>query len=143
MGWSDWYECSFDDKGELDIRPLVDKAPTSPGIYAIAMKDGYGYQVQYIGMSTTNIYKRLRAHFTGRGNNYIKERLKQKKEQHRTMELVNALYFMYLETSKEDTNWMESLYIRGTMPIANVQQRLSLPRPLQDLSSNFEVERED
>jgi hypothetical protein len=59
------------------------------------------------------------------------------------MEHVNALYFMYLETSKEDTKWLESLFVRGTTPIANVQQRLSLPRALQDLSSNFEVEQED
>ncbi len=145
MGWSDWYECSFDSDGKIDLRP-VEKAPNWPGIYAIAMKDPdtNDYVVQYIGMSTTSIWKRLKKHFTGNGNKHIETRLKQKKEKHRTMERVKALYFMYLETSKDQARGMESLFVRGTIPIGNVQQNLSqssLPRDLRD--TKVEVELDD
>jgi GIY-YIG catalytic domain len=145
MGWSDWYECSFDSKGEIDLKP-VEKAPNWPGIYAIAMKDPdtNDYVVQYIGMSTTSIWTRLKKHFTGKGNKYIKTRLEQKRNKHRTMEKVNALYFMYLETSKDQARGMESLFVRGTTPIGNIQQNLSqswLPRDLQD--TEVEVELDD
>ena len=37
MGWSDWYECSFDSNDEIDLRP-VENASSWPGIYAIATK---------------------------------------------------------------------------------------------------------
>ena len=146
MGWSDWYECSFDSNGEIDTRAVKDHAPNDPGLYAIAMKDAdtHDYVVQYIGMSTTDIWKRLKAHFTGKGNKYIQTRLEQKREKHRTMEKVNALYFMYLETSKEQARGMESLFVRGTVPIGNVQQKLSqssLPRDLRD--TEVEVELDD
>ncbi len=146
MGWSDWYECSFDSKGEIDLNPVHSRAPNKPGIYAIAMKDEKynDYIVQYIGMSTTDIWKRLKAHFTGKGNKYIQTRLEQKRDKHRTMEKVNALYFMYLETSKEQARGMESLFVRGTVPIGNVQQKLSqssLPRDLRD--TEVEVELDD
>ncbi|MCU0544031.1 MAG: GIY-YIG nuclease family protein [Oscillatoriaceae cyanobacterium Prado104] len=146
MGWSDWHECSFDSNGKIDLRSVKTYAPNQPGIYAIAMKDADtgDYVVQYIGMSTTNIETRLKKHFTGEGNKYIKTRLEQKKDKHRTMERVNALYFMFLETSKEQARGMESLFVRGTVPIGNVQQNLSqsyLPRDLRD--SKVEVELDD
>ena len=146
MGWSDWYECSFDSNGEIDTRAVKDHAPNDPGLYAIAMKDAdtHDYVVQYIGMSTTSIWTRLKKHFTGKGNKYIQTRLEQKREKHRTMEKVNALYFMYLETSKEQARGMESLFVRGTVPIGNVQQKLSqssLPRDLRD--TEVEVELDD
>ncbi len=146
MGWSDWYECSFDSNGEIDTRPVNNHAPNKPGIYAIAMKDAdtNDYVVQYIGMSKTNIETRLKTHFRGNGNKYIKTRLEQKKDKHRTMERVNALYFMFLETSKEQARGMESLFVRGTVPIANIQQNLSqswLPRDLRD--TEVEVELDD
>jgi hypothetical protein len=51
---------------------------------------------------------------------------------------------MYLETSKEQVRGMESLFVRGTVPIGNVQQNLSeswLPRDLQD--AKVEVELDD
>lgn len=146
MGWSDWYECSFDSNREIDLRPVETYAPNQPGIYAIAMKhaDTHDYVVQYIGMSTTSIWTRLKKHFTGRGNKYIEQRLEQKKNGDRRMERVNALYFMYLETSKEQARGMESLFVRGTVPIGNVQQKLSqswLPRDLRD--PEVEVELDD
>jgi GIY-YIG catalytic domain len=145
MGWSDWYECSFDSNGEIDLGPVEKNAPNWPGIYAIAMKDpNYNdYVVQYIGMSTTSIWTRLKKHFTGKGNKHIKTRLEQKRNKHRTMEKVNALYFMYLETSKDQARGMESLFVRGTTPIGNIQQNLSqswLPRDLQNTEVEVELD---
>lgn len=146
MGWSNWYECTFDSKGEIDIRPVNEYARNQPGIYAIAMKDpdSGDYVVQYIGMSTKSMWKRLKAHFNGKGSKYIQARLEQKKERDRRMERVNALYFMYLETSKDQAKGMEALFVRGTVPIGNVQQNLSLaslPRDLRD--PKVEVELDD
>ncbi|MCC3526827.1 MAG: GIY-YIG nuclease family protein [Microcoleus sp. PH2017_22_RUC_O_B] len=144
MGWSDWYECSFDSKGEIDLRP-VEKAPNWPGIYAIATKLSNGsYNVQYIGMSEKSIWKRLKAHFSGKGNRVLKRILDNKNDGGAQTEFLNALYFMYLETTKEQARGMESLFVRGTAPIANIQQNLSqswLPRDLRD--TEVEVELDD
>jgi hypothetical protein len=63
MRWSDWIECEFDSRGVIDDRPVYRKAPSDPGVYAIATKFSGGYNVQYIGMSRVSIEKRLLKHF--------------------------------------------------------------------------------
>lgn len=144
--WSDWYKCEFDSDGNIDLRPVEKYAPNWPGLYAIAMKDpDYGdFVVHYIGMSKKSIWKRLKAHFSRKGSPVIRRRLEAKKDKDRTMSRVDALYFMFLETSKDDAPWMEALYIKGTKPIANVQQELKLPtaleRALRNSDVNFEPE---
>ena len=85
MWWSDWYECSFDSKREIDTREVERFAPNESGLYAIATKtSGGSYTVEYIGMSKKSIWKRLQAHFSGketRGNRVIRELLKSKKDE--------------------------------------------------------------
>lgn len=129
------------------MRPVEKYPPNQPGIYAIAMKDPdtRDYVVQYIGMSRKSIWKRLQAHFNinRKGNKYIQARLEQKKKGDRTMERINALYFMFLETSKDQAKGMEALFVRGTVPIGNVQQNLSLaslPRDLQNPPVEVELD---
>lgn len=143
MGWSDWYECSFDSNGEIDLKPVED-ASSWPGIYAIATKLSNGsYNVQYIGMSEKSICTRLKAHFSGRGNRVLKRILDNKKAGGAQTELLKALYFMYLETTTEQARGMESLFVRGTTPIANIQKNLSqswLPRDLQDTEVEVELD---
>ncbi len=145
MGWSDWIECSFNSDNEIDLQPVEKYAPNSPGIYAIATKHSNGYySVQYIGMSESSIWKRLKAHFTGRSNRVIKRILDNKKQGGAQTEFLNAFYFSFLETSKEQARGLEALFVRGTAPIANIQQNLSmssLPKDLQE--PNIEVELED
>jgi|JI71714B2RNA_FD_contig_21_3596158_length_475_multi_5_in_0_out_0_1 GIY-YIG catalytic domain len=132
MGWSDWIKCDFDSKGNIDIRPVENKAPKKPGVYAIAGKDNDGYRVEYIGMSRSNIQARIKAHLKGNGNSVLKKRLQEKTKGNECMPLGDALYFMYLETSPTDASWMEATYVQGTMTISNLQKNLTLPKALRE-----------
>jgi hypothetical protein len=148
MGWSDWYECRFDSNGEIDTRQ-VKNAPNDSGLYAIATKtSGGSYNVEYIGMSKRSIWKRLDAHFSGketRGNRVIRELLKSKKDERSVgFSMLNALYFCYLKVPKEQVKELESRFIRGMTPIANIQGNSSMPKLPRDLEdAKVEVELDD
>jgi len=130
MPWSNWYECRFNEKGELNIEPLKSNAPNGSGIYAIATKVGSGYSTKYIGRSKNSIYGRLHKHLTGQGNKVIAGVLKNKKE--RPSDPTQALYFAFLETREHKL--IEAAYIDGQgadKPIANLI-RARLPEGLRE-----------
>nr|MDO8098893.1 hypothetical protein [Candidatus Njordarchaeota archaeon] len=69
--WSDWYA--------LTEGVVYDCAPDEPGVYLIALDDGYGLQypngwsdIVYIGSSPLrSVKERLLEHLTGRGNSCV------------------------------------------------------------------------
>jgi hypothetical protein len=149
--WSDWYECEFDSRGEINTRPLDRYAPEKPGVYAIAIKRTDGnFSVQYIGMSTWNIYRRLKKHFDAKGNHVIRAILRDRKDLENpppgsggATQMLKALYFAFLELpGKEAAEVMEAIYIDGREPIGNlIRGKVSkLPPGLRESDS---VERED
>lgn len=128
MGWSDWYECSFDSDGEIDTRSLDRYAPNSPGVYAIATKTGRSYNTHYVGRSGRSIWKRLKAHFSGKGNKVIAGILRNKKE--RPSDPTQALYFAFLETNEHKL--IEATYIDAEdRPIGNLI-KANLPEGLKE-----------
>jgi hypothetical protein len=141
MSWSNWYECKFDENGDIDTYYVENKSPHYPGIYAIATKTGWSYNCIYIGMSRRSIWKRLQAHFSGKGNRIIQQILESKKDSRSVgFQNLDALYFMFLEAPSRDVQWLEALYVRGTQPICNIQENLSLPKELQNASVPLEPE---
>jgi len=154
--WSDWYECEFDSRGEINTRPLDRYAPEKPGVYAIAIKRTDGnFSVQYIGMSSgkssyTNIYRRLKKHFDGKGNDVIRAILEDRKDAENqppgpggATQMLKALYFAFLELpGKEAAEVMEAIYIDGREPIGNlIRGKVSKLPP--GLRESDPVERED
>jgi hypothetical protein len=133
MRWSDWIECEFDAHGVIDDRPIDRKAPSGPGVYAIATKVSGGHNVQYIGMSRVSIEKRLLKHFSKKGNRIIRAILEDKESQSPGTSMVKALYFAYCETSADEARTVEAVFIKGTEPIGNLVMG-SLPRDLRDSS---------
>lgn len=131
MRWSDWIECEFDSNGKIDDRPVYRRAPNRPGIYAIATKVGWGYNVQYIGMSRTSIESRLSKHFSKKGNRVIRALLDEKEAQSAGTSMIDALYFAYCETSSDEARTIEAILIKGTQPIANLAMG-SLPKDLRE-----------
>ncbi len=149
--WSDWYECEFDSRGEINTRLLDRYAPEKPGVYAIATKRTDGnFSVQYIGMSTWNIYKRLKKHFDAKGNKVIKAILQDRKDLENqspgpggATQMLDALYFAFLELSKgKDAEVMEAIHIDGTEPICNLMRGKVSKLP-PGLRESDIVERED
>ena len=142
MSWSDWIECRFDSNGKIDTWRLEDRAPNSPGVYAIATKTGWSYTVQYIGMSGHSIWKRLRSHFSKKGNHVIRALLEDKESQGSATQMIDALYFAFCETPKRDARLYEALFINGTQPIGNLVGA-RLPNGLSEVDLNRKTERED
>lgn len=142
--WSDWYECEFDSRGNINTRLLDKYAPEEPGVYAIAIRRTDGnFSVQYIGMSTRNIYRRLKRHFDEKGNHVIRGILQDRRNSGGATQMLDALYFAFLELSSgKDAEVMEALYIDGREPICNlIRGKVSkLPPGLRESDL---VERED
>ncbi|NJL69582.1 MAG: GIY-YIG nuclease family protein [Microcoleus sp. SM1_3_4] len=129
MAWSQWIECNFDSKGELNTQ-AVGRAPNSSGVYAIATKTGSNYHTHYVGRSGRSIRGRLQSHFTGKGNKVIAGLLKNKKE--RPSDPTQALYFAYLETKEHKL--IEAAYIDAKAedrPLANLI-KAKLPQGLRE-----------
>ncbi len=143
MAWSNWYKCIFygmDSK--VNTTPLDQLSLRCAGVYAIAGKDEYGYRVEYVGMSKSNIQARLKAHLTGSGSKVLKKKLEERRNGNEVMPLGDALYFAYVKTAPQEAQWMEALYVRGTVTLSNIQQQLSLPEPLKKLVESTKVELE-
>ncbi|MGI0491366.1 GIY-YIG nuclease family protein [Alkalinema pantanalense CENA528] len=130
MPWSQYYECPFNDKGEIDMRPVEHHAPNRKGIYVIATKNGRTYNPQYIGRSGSSIWKRLKAHFSGKGNRVVASLLQAKRNGNYGGILPNALYFAFLET--DEHKLIEAAYIDANdRPICNLI-RARLPEGLRE-----------
>ncbi len=118
MAWSEWIECNFDSKGELNTQ-AVGRSPNSSGVYAIATKTGNNYHTHYVGRSGRSIRGRLQSHLTQKGNKVIAGLLKNKKD--RPSDPTQALYFAYLETKEHKL--IEAAYIDAKAedrPLANL-----------------------
>ncbi|MFB2891640.1 GIY-YIG nuclease family protein [Aerosakkonemataceae cyanobacterium BLCC-F50] len=127
MAWSRWFECKFDEQGNLDTSALQ-KAPSSSGVYAIATKTGWSYNTQYVGRSGRSIRNRLQSHLSGRGNRVISSLLAQKKN--RPQDRPDSLYFAFLETREHKL--IEATYIDAEdRPVCNLI-RASLPEGLRE-----------
>jgi hypothetical protein len=127
MSWSNWNECRFNDKGDIDTSNLSNASPSS-GVYAIATKTGYSYNTQYVGRSGRSIQSRLKAHLTGKGNKVIASILQSKKD--RPNQPLQALYFAYLETREHKL--IEAAYIDANdRPVCNLI-KARLPEGLRE-----------
>ncbi|EGK84811.1 GIY-YIG nuclease family protein [Microcoleus vaginatus PCC 9802] len=129
MAWSEWIECNFDSKGELNTQ-AVGRSPNSSGVYAISTKTGNNYHTHYVGRSGRSIRGRLQSHLTGKGNKVIAGLLKNKKQL--PSDPTQALYFAYLET--KENKLIEAAYIDAKAedrPLANLI-RAKLPKGLRE-----------
>jgi hypothetical protein len=146
MGWEGWYECKFEGDGELDRSNLSYYAPRERGIYAIATKTGWSYNVQYIGRSGSDIRGRLQAHFSGKpprikagrakykGNELIGDVIRMKRDNPERS--PDALYFAFLKIPEKDMDVIfESVYIdcgEDERPIGNFIRGKRLPDGLRE-----------
>lgn len=140
MAWSNWIECKFDNKGELDVSRLRE-APNSSGVYAIATKAGSSYNTLYVGRSGRSVRGRLQSHFSGqerRSNRVVAGILRNKSAQ--PSDPTQALYFSFLETREHKL--IEAAYIDANdRPIGNLI-RANLPPGLRE-GEVFKAEKED
>lgn len=127
MSWSNWIECKFDAKGNLDTEPLR-HVPNESGIYAIATKTGWRYNTQYVGRSGRSMRGRLQAHLSERGNKVVAGLLRNK--QQRPNDPTQALYVAYLPTREHKL--IEAAYIDASdRPLGNLI-RARLPEGLRE-----------
>jgi len=127
MAWSNWIECKFDAKGNLDTSRLG-QVPNGAGVYAIATKTGWRYNTHYVGRSGRSMRGRLQRHLGGSGNKVIAGLLRNKQE--RPSDPTQAVYVAYLETREHKL--VEAAYLDAhDRPVANLI-RARLPEGLRE-----------
>lgn len=61
-----------------EYRLLKDELKDARGLYEIGEVDGSIFTPYYLGVSSVSIYRRLGAHYRGRGNSYLAKDIEQK-----------------------------------------------------------------